>query len=192
MKKVAFVAIIMLLLWAGAYFFNQRTPRLSDETKTTKAQQVEVLPQVNFEAPNFTAIGLDSKSYSLSEFKGKPIIVNFWASWCGPCKLEASELSSIYDKYKGKVVVLGVNLTDTENSLSDVQAFATYYHFKFPALLDRNGNISKKYRIKPIPDTFFINENGIIEDKILGYGGEGALTKKAKKLIASSGGGNSE
>lgn len=186
MKKTIGIVVVIALLWLGAYYFNLQTGQTGEKESATK--KVEELPRVDFKAPEFSLGSLDGNHYSLKQAKGKPVMINFWASWCGPCKSEAPELAKLYQKYKGEFELYAVDLTSTESSQRDVENFADSFGYKFPILLDTEGNVSDKYLIKPIPTTYFINKNGIIVDKILGYGGKGALTAKLKDLLAESGG----
>ncbi|WEG12914.1 TlpA disulfide reductase family protein [Pullulanibacillus sp. KACC 23026] len=134
-------------------------------------------------APSFSLKSLSGKTYNLEMTKGKPTVINFWASWCGPCNMEAPELSQLYDQYKGAFNLYAVNLTDTEWSIKAVKAFKARYQFAFPVLLDTDGNVSELYHIRPVPTTVFLNSKGEIVDQVLGYGGEGVLEAKLQKLL---------
>jgi thiol-disulfide isomerase/thioredoxin len=117
-------------------------------------------------APNFTLTNLDSETVSLSDFKGKNVYLNFWASWCGPCKLEMPDLEKISQEYQDKdLVVLAVNVGENQNK---VQAFMDANEFSFPVLLDPQGKAAKTYKVSSIPVSIFINEEGIIVNKKIG------------------------
>ncbi len=175
------VAVIIGILWGLAFYFNQDPPIQSGSSSHKK---VEEKPYVHFQAPDFTLTALDGKTYDLKQTKGKPVMINFWASWCGPCNIEAPELSQLYSKYKGKFALYAVNATNTENSLDQVKNFARKYKFQFPVLLDKGGKLSRRYQIKPLPTTFILNDKGQIVDKVIGYGGEGVLEAKLKKELS--------
>ena len=187
MKKVIGIVFMIFILIGGAIYFNLSRNEMDNRGKqATHTINREELPKINFQAPSFSLSALDGKNYSLEDTKGKPVMINFWASWCGPCKLEAPELSSLYKQYEGKFTLYAINLTNTESSLNDVKGFAENFGYSFPILLDEKGEIAEKYLIKPIPTTYFVNSDGIIVDQILGYGGKGALTTKLKALISGS------
>lgn len=187
-KTIGMIVVVLILVGAAVYFNLNRNSAGGGDQQTSQTKKVEELPRINFKAPGFTLSSLDGKTYSLEEAQGKPVMINFWASWCGPCKLEAPEISNLYKQYRGKFTLYAINLTNTENALGDVKGFADNYGYSFPILLDKDGKTADKYLIKPIPTTYFINSKGIIVDQILGYGGKGAITTKLKALISGSGG----
>jgi cytochrome c biogenesis protein CcmG/thiol:disulfide interchange protein DsbE len=178
-KKLGLLALIVTLVIAAAYFNNA-----NDTNKSSKAAANvnEEAPQIHFKAPSFTLSSLDGQSYSVDDARGKPLIINFWASWCGPCKLEAPELVQIYEQYGDELEIYAVNLTASDR-ITAVKKFVEQQGFTFPILLDESGDVSDLYEVIAIPSTFFVNENGIIVDKIIGYGGEGSLAVKADNLV---------
>jgi len=126
-------------------------------------------PREGFPAPDFTLDTLDGSRIKLSDLRGKVVVVNFWATWCLPCREETPALEKSYEQYKDSgVVILGVNLT-SEDSLNDVKAFVQEFSLTYPILLDRDGNVSNYlYQIKGLPTTFFINREGIIRTVLVG------------------------
>jgi cytochrome c biogenesis protein CcmG/thiol:disulfide interchange protein DsbE len=147
---------------------------------------IEEKPAINFKAPPFTLQGIDNQSYQIGSSLDKPVVLNFWASWCGPCQKEAPELERLYNLYGDKIEIYGVNMTK-EDSLDGVESFLMEYQITFPILLDNTGKITDTYRIMAIPTTFFINKDGLIIDQIVGYGGPDIFKEKIEKLIANSG-----
>ena len=119
-------------------------------------------------APDFQLDNLDGQSVSLSDFRGKPVLVNFWASWCPPCR---SEMPFIQDVFADKewveegLVVLAIDIGE---SPSTVREFVKTDGLTFPVLLDITGDMSNEYRVRAIPTTFFINREGIIQDIRIG------------------------
>jgi cytochrome c biogenesis protein CcmG/thiol:disulfide interchange protein DsbE len=181
-----FVSLFLLigLIWALTATINDTQRDASNKVKRQQtASKVEELPKVNFKAPTFSLKGLDGKTHSLEEMKGTPIVINFWASWCTPCKIEAPELVKLYDKYKGRVEIYAVNLTDND-TLKNVKAFAEHYKFDFPVLLDEEGEVSSKYRVAAIPTTYFIDKDGIIVDQLVGFGGIEVFAEKIDNLAS--------
>jgi thiol-disulfide isomerase/thioredoxin len=119
-------------------------------------------------APVFSLRGLDGETISLSSFRGKPVLLNFWATWCGPCQGEMPFLQQVSDDpaYRARgLVLLAVNLAEAP---SDVQKFVTANGITFTVLLDTNGNVGEVYNISAIPATYFIDEGGIIKDVRIG------------------------
>lgn len=99
-KKLIAIILAGALIWAGVNFYNAKKEEKERKAKQAELQKTEVLPQVGFKAPDITLKGLDGKLYSLHDAKGKPYLINFWASWCGPCEMEAPDLVRMYDTYK--------------------------------------------------------------------------------------------
>ena len=125
-------------------------------------------PQKGFSAPDFILQDLEGNQYQLSSFIGEKVIVNIWASWCKPCQYEMPAMQKIYDKYSQEgLILLAVNNTYQDN-LSDVISFVDENNLTFPILLDTNGEVSNLYQVQALPSTFFINQDGIIEDIIIG------------------------
>ena len=112
----------------------------------------------------------------------QPIVLNFWASWCGPCKQEAPELVMLSKKYEGKVKIYAVNLT-AQDSEEGAYMFAKDYGFTFPVLLDKTGEAASLFRAAAVPTTYFINRDGEIVNVLMGYGGEGLLEKRINYLL---------
>ena len=125
-------------------------------------------------APDFTLPTLDGAEVSLSQFRGQPVLINFWASWCAPCREEKPELVRAYETYKTEgFVILGLNLT-FQDYLSEIQRFADEFQMTFPILLDEDGIVVEQlYRIPGIPTSVFINRDGTIQRIQVGLmGGE--------------------
>ena len=119
-------------------------------------------PEIGKLAPDFTLTGLDGQQVSLSSLRGKPVLLNFWASWCGPCRLEMPFFQEIYEKWTGKeMVLLAVNLQEDP---AEVREFVESAGFSFPVLLTTGNEIPLAYNIRGIPATFFIDADGVIRD----------------------------
>jgi len=121
-------------------------------------------PLVGKQAPDFTLPMLDGAEVSLSQFRGQPVLINFWATWCLPCREEMPELVRSYETHKAEgLMILGVNLTYSD-SLPDVQAFVNEFDITFPVLLDKDGAVAERlYRIPGVPTSIFINRDGTVE-----------------------------
>ncbi|MEN1935252.1 TlpA disulfide reductase family protein [Paenibacillus sp. 102] len=182
MKKLIAIILAGALMWAGVNFYNSKQEEKERKAKQAAQQEKEVLPQVGFKAPKITLKGLDGKLYSLNDAKGKPYIINFWASWCGPCEMEAPDLVRLYDKYKGEIEIFAVNAT-VSDPVSEAKAFADRFGFKFPVLLDMDGVAGLDYKIFSLPTTFFVDKDGIIVEQVRGVLPPDQLEKKFKQLI---------
>ncbi|WP_042225061.1 TlpA family protein disulfide reductase [Oceanobacillus manasiensis] len=117
-------------------------------------------------APDFELKTLEGEMVKLSDFKGEHVMLNFWATWCPPCRQEMPDMQRIYqDK---DPIILAVNLTDTEVNQKAVSAFIEEFGMTFPVLMDEKAEVSELYRIQPIPTTYFIDSEGKIRYKAFG------------------------
>ena len=139
-------------------------------------------PEIGKTAPDFTLKGLDGQEVSLSDFRGKPVLLNFWATWCGPCRLEMPFLQEIYEKWNGKgLVLLAVNLQEDQGTVEDFIDGAGY---TFPVLLAPGNQVPLSYNIRGIPATFFIDADGVIRDiKVGAFFGMGEIESKLAKIM---------
>ena len=112
-------------------------------------------------APDFTVYDLDGNPVKLSDFRGKPVILNFWASWCGPCKAEMPDLESAYLEYGEEVQFLTVNLTDGRSeTVESASAYITQQGYTFPVYYDTALEAAYAYEVNSIPRTYFIDAQG--------------------------------
>jgi len=121
-------------------------------------------PLIGKQAPDFTLMTLGGTEVSLSQFRGQPVLINFWATWCLPCREEMPELVRSYESHKAEgLIILGLNLTYSD-SLPDVETFASEFNITFPILLDKDGAVAERlYRIPGVPTSIFIKRDGTIE-----------------------------
>ncbi len=118
------------------------------------------------EAVDFTLYNLKGQSHALSDYRGKIIFLNFWATWCGPCRAEMPSMQKLYESWDSdKFVMLAVNVGESQGAVSK---FVEKNGYTFPVLLDQDGKVSKKYLIRGIPTTFIIDEKGRVAAKIVG------------------------
>ena len=124
-------------------------------------------PRIGVLAPDFSLKNQAGQTVKLSSFQGKPVLLNFWATWCGPCQSEMPSLEALYQKYKDKnFVVLGVSLD--EDGWPAIQEFLKQVPVTFPILNDNGETISELYHTFRIPESYLIDASGKISDKIVG------------------------
>ena len=141
-------------------------------------------PMTGFLAPDFTLTTLDGKNMPLSSLRGKPVIVNFWATWCPPCRAEMPELEKLWQDYhRGDVMLLGV---DQGESPGAVERFAReVVGVTFPLLLDPRLEVATRYGVRALPTTFFIDRQGRIQDiKVGGPMDMAMLLDGVNKIVA--------
>lgn len=133
-------------------------------------------------APDFSLFDLNNKVVRLSKFKNKIIILNFFATWCPPCRKEIPGFVEFYKKYKSRgVVLLGICL-DAKN-IKRIKRFVKSYKINYPVLIGTRKVVMDYGGIRAIPTTFFINHNGEIVDRIIGYADKKELEEIVDKLI---------
>jgi len=131
----------------------------------TTACQSEA-PQVGKPAPDFQLNTLDGQPISLSDLKGKPVLINFWQIRCPSCRMQMPYIQQVYDEWQAKgLVLLAINIGERP---SQVAEFMQSQGLSFPVLLDSEGKIAQQYSIPGIPTTFFIDRDGIIQDIRIG------------------------
>ncbi len=117
-------------------------------------------------APDFELYDLDGNIHKLNDYKGQPVLLNFWATWCGPCRSEMPHLEEVYKKWKDdNLVFFAVNVGE---SSTDVTSFMDYFGFEMPVLMDSTKIVTRKYGVSGIPTTYFIDEDGIIQNRVVG------------------------
>lgn len=142
-------------------------------------------PHAGFPAPVFELETLNGNVARLEDYKGKVVIVNLWASWCGPCKAEMPALQKVSDSLADEgLVVLGVNST-VQDSEANARAFVADHALTFAILLDRDGAVGDVYRLRSLPTTFIVDRAGVISDVLIGGPlSEAVLRSKIEPLLA--------
>jgi peroxiredoxin/outer membrane lipoprotein-sorting protein len=143
----------------GTFAFTP--PQGAKEYTPPKEENLEGQP-----APDFSLQSLDGKTYKLSDLKGKVVLIDFWATWCGPCREELPSIEKLHKEFSGKgLVVLGINDEDKEK----VQQFVNQQKLTFPTLLDSGGAVARTYKVNAIPRVILIDKDGKIVKDITGY-----------------------
>lgn len=164
-KKLTVLLILMLTL--GLLASCQSNEEIPDETITITEEDTSENPLDDDSekkeeenenlAIDFTLENLDGEQVSLSDYKGKKIFLNFWASWCGPCELEMPDFNAFYNENKDdNFVLIAVNVGEDKET---VKSYIEENGYDFPVLLDSKKEIGIDYRVSSIPTTFVINED---------------------------------
>jgi peroxiredoxin len=142
-----------------------------------------IAAEVGKSAPDFTLKSLDGKNLKLSEMTGNVILINFWASWCGPCREEMPLLNALHNKYEPLgFTVLGVNV---EEDLKGAKGFLKNFPVDFPVLLDNTNKVSKQFKVVAMPTTIVVDRDGNMRYLHQGYksGDEAKYRQMVKTLI---------
>jgi len=159
--KWSILLVSLAVVFAGVVWVTNRPVPQTNELKSS-AQNISVAPMKGYRVPPFSLPSFQgSKPISLADYQGKPVFINFWASWCPPCQAENPDMVKAYAKYGDKVQFIGVNLT-SQDTLPDVTAFLEKYDIKYPIALDTKGTVAPQYQILGIPTSIFVNRQGII------------------------------
>jgi cytochrome c biogenesis protein CcmG, thiol:disulfide interchange protein DsbE len=117
-------------------------------------------------APDFELKTIDGKAVKLSDYKGKPVMINFFATWCPPCRAEMPALQEAYKEYADKgFVILAVNMGETDVA---IRTFQEKLGLTFPIVVDENDRVSKLYDIVPLPTSYFVDKNGVVQGRWTG------------------------
>lgn len=166
MRKLAlclWISLLALVLGACSVFSpaNTAKPGTGSTPRPTVAKKGELAPEINLKSLNGDPI-------VLSQLEGHPVLVNFWATWCGPCREEFPALVRAYKKYKDQgLVVIGVNFQD-ENTDEGVLTFMRNTLVNFPVVRDTGERVGRMYDIRGLPTSFFVDRKGIIRDIVIG------------------------
>ena len=191
---------LSLLIWAGVHNGRERRLRAQAEQDRKNAQVMlmpadkaadDSGPEPKLQgkpAPGFSLVDLDGNKVSLAQFKGKPVLVNFWATWCGPCKLEMPWFEEFHKKYADQgLVVLGVAADEAGKTAISTVAHKT--GVTYPVLLE-DGKVTDAYGgVEYLPESFYVDRGGKVMLQTAGVsdGGKDEIEANIKKLIASGG-----
>jgi peroxiredoxin len=175
--SIAILALAVVILVVNIW----KPDRTDSEKKTTEPTEEvtgkEDIPGAKLsslregaEAPDFELTTLQGETVKLSDYRGKQkVILNFWATWCPPCKAEMPHMQKFYEENKDKgVEILAVNLTNMDKGVEDVKTFVKEYGLTFPIPLDEEGTAGTTYQAFTIPTSYILDENGVITKKIVG------------------------
>ena len=153
---------IFLLAAGAAWIWISRVPLDASSTTAISA------PQVGLRLPPYSLATLDGQVLNSSDLAGSPVLINFWASWCPPCRAEMPDFQQAYIEYSDTdLVLISINST-SQDSLQDVLSFVESYQLAFPVLLDTTGTVTRTFNVHSLPTTFFIDRSGIIKNVLIG------------------------
>ena len=177
LKHWNLLSIIILLIGAMWILITKDNSNSTGETSMA-------FPKAGFLSPDFELETLDGQSIKLSQLRGSAIVVNFWASWCQPCRIEMPAIQKAVNAHKADgVIVLAVNMTNQDN-VERVRDFIQELNLTFNILLDQKGEAGAAFHVTALPTTFFIRPDGIIEEVVIGGPmAEALLLTRIEKLL---------
>ncbi len=179
-KLIIGLIVLILVIIAASFGYNYLSKNYMAEDNTDiKQNETQALQK----APDFTVFNKSKEKVNLSDNFGKPIIVNFWATWCGPCQSEMPAFDKLYKEYGDEIVFMMVNLTDGyRETIEKVDKFVAENKYEFPVYYDTEYSASMTYGVNSIPATFFINKKGEIVEGHIGAMNEDLIKSYINKL----------
>ncbi len=153
------------------------------EATASETRSSTEAPNVGDPAPNFALPTHDGKVVELAGLRGHPVILNFWATWCGPCRQEMPELQAFYDDRHPKG--LEIIAIDIQESAEEVARYRQSLGIAFPTVLDADGTVTRRYQIRGVPTTFFVDADGTIQDLNTGPLNRRALERRLNIMMPS-------
>lgn len=190
MRYLSIGLILVLAFFVFACGKNQkptRSPDLSSDGQTvpspgraTTATSVPIGIQMGQRAPDFTLKTITGEYFKLSGQRGKPVFLNFWATWCGPCRVEMPDMEKLQQAMGDQILIVGI---DIRESLSTVQNFLRYRRYTWTFVLDSNGDVAREYEVAAIPTSIFIDAKGVIVRKFRGTRRYATFLEAAQQAI---------
>ncbi len=165
---------VLILIFGGVWLWESQVPLLAQTINRTPQ------PAIGYPAPDFTLKTLDGKSFNLREHRGTPVVLNFWATWCGPCQAELPAVEATFARYTNQVQVIGVDQAEAPDV---VQAYVKEFQLTYPIAMDKDSNVANHYNVKGMPTTFFIDGDGVIRHMWMGEMNRITLAEGVTKIL---------
>jgi cytochrome c biogenesis protein CcmG/thiol:disulfide interchange protein DsbE len=177
------IILLLLAILGGAWITYSREPvNSAADVLMTEA------PIVGHLAPAFTLQTPLGESVSLNDFVdrqglgGQPVVLNYWASWCGPCRIETPQFQNASVKYKNQIAILGINQGEPASTVTE---FGLSYGLTYPLLVDADNRVSRLYNVISLPTTIFIDRQGIVQKVFIGMLSAAVLEEHLNGLLAA-------
>ncbi|UJL47189.1 TlpA family protein disulfide reductase [Virgibacillus sp. NKC19-16] len=197
MKKAILVLVVVGMFGWAVYDFTSSTDETSTEENNNSGggtitspipdgeeDQVEESDEVGISegqiAPDFQLNTIEGETVHLSDYRGQRVILNFWATWCPPCRAEIPDFQKLYDSED--VEILAVDLTETEESVEDVESFVEEFEMTFPVLMDESSDVADMYQVMAYPTSYMIDSSGRIQFVALGAMNYDLMIQELEKM----------
>jgi cytochrome c biogenesis protein CcmG, thiol:disulfide interchange protein DsbE len=162
------LTLLFFVLWAGYLLF------VPNANASNRGAGIAV----GTPAPDFELKTVEGKTYKLSDLKGKPVMLNFWATWCPPCRAEMPIMEAVYKEYEAQgFVILAINLGESDVA---IKSFRDRLGLTFPIVVDKDDKVTRMYDIVPLPTSYFVDKDGIVQGK---WTGEVRSVNQLKELL---------
>ena len=177
MSRLRWNLLILVVFLAGlGWIWVNRVPA---GEAVAAAASLPAAPAIGHPAPEVALANTGGQSFSLADLRGTPVVLNFWATWCPPCRAELPELQAASERLAGQVAIIGVNQAEAP---ADVLAFASQLELTFEIPLDVQMEASRRYQVRSLPTTFFIDRSGVIRQMQVGPLTEATLSQQLRSI----------
>jgi len=182
-RNVVTSIIVGVIIAALVWYLDGQGSTVTSQSLTLTAEASGPAPRVGKPAPDFRLVGLDGKPIQLSELRGHPVWLSFWATWCPPCRAENPDIQALYEANKDSgLVVLAVNIGEES---STVRGYAERTGLTFSIALDQTTEVAAMYRIVGIPTHYFIDADGVVRDWRIGSMSRKTMDRKVQGILST-------
>lgn len=174
--KLSWIGLILLLAFGVVWLIHSAGGPATDSA----GAPLEPAPIPGHPAPEISLVSTTGQSVKLSDFKGQPVLINFWATWCTPCRLEIPYLQAVYKDPGNELVILGVNATAQDGG--DINGFIRELGMTYPVLLDTDGQAFDAYQARGLPVSIFVDRNGLVHEVYRGLLTASYVREKRREL----------
>ncbi|HSO57378.1 MAG TPA: redoxin domain-containing protein [Paenisporosarcina sp.] len=188
MKKTILIVVITLMVsWTVFDLINSKKETANQENTTNKedtsieetAGSEETGLAIGNVAPDFELTTLEGETARLSDYRGQRVFVNFWATWCPPCRAEMPDMQKLYEQTDVDVEILAVNLQESEDVVSE---FVNDFGLTFPILMDTNSDVADTYQVRAYPTSYMIDSSGRIQFIAIGAMNHELMVQEIEKM----------
>lgn len=186
-RRRAHAANVLIAVLAAAtigglvWYFDRPADKPLSQSVTLSAHATGPGPRVGKMAPDFRVAGLDGGEFNLSAFRGRPVWISFWASWCPPCRAETPDIQAAHERYRDEgLVVLAIDIGEEPDT---VRSYVERTGLTFSVGLDQSTEVAALYRISGVPTHYFIDAGGVLRDWKIGSMGENEMDRKLQALL---------